>query len=106
MDISKLENELADTELKVSVIYELMSDALRPMFDCFKCKGILSVYAVESGGDIDKAGRLWMERCYDALQSICTAAEVLARDVINDFPSTYALKETREQPEDISVARL
>lgn len=106
MDISKLENELADTELKVSVIYELMSDALRPMFDCFKCKGILSVYAEETGGDIDKAARLWMERYYDALQSICTAAEVLARDVINDFPSTYALKETREQPEDISVARL
>ena len=43
MDISKLENELTDAELKVSAIYWLLSDALSPMFDCFNCEVILSV---------------------------------------------------------------
>ena len=45
----------------------LLEEVIDPMFDDYRCDGILEAYAKKNGGDLNKAARAWMEENYNAL---------------------------------------
>ena len=74
---------LRDAEYQVIHASTLLEDVVEPSFQCCRCDGILKDYARETGGDLDKAARNWMEDNYDrvyAVIQVCTFLVAEARD--------------------------
>lgn len=74
---ANLKAELFGAELNAVSAHGLLEHVLEPMIHCRTCKGILEEYAEETGGDLDKAAREWMEENFDALGSALYAVEQL-----------------------------
>ena len=77
IDPAGLKAELFGAELNAVSAHGLLEYVLEPMIRCRTCKGILEEYAEESGGDLDKAAREWMEENFDALGAALYATEQL-----------------------------
>ena len=79
----KAYNRLNNAEYQAIHASTLLEDVVEPSFQCCRCTGILENYARETGGDLDKAARNWMEENYDrvyaAIQA-CTFLVAEARD--------------------------
>lgn len=76
-------NMLRDAEYQVIHASTLLEDVVEPSFECCRCDGILADYARETGGDLDKAARNWMEENYDRVYAViqaCTFLVAEARD--------------------------
>ena len=76
-------NMLRDAEYQAIHASTLLEDVVEPSFQCCRCDGILKDYARETGGDLDKAARNWMEDNYDrvyAVIQVCTFLVAEARD--------------------------
>lgn len=61
----------------------LLDTVMEPMIHCTTCKGLLEEYAKETGGDLDKAAREWMEENIDVLYAAIRAAGQLLRDALD-----------------------
>lgn len=72
-----LKAELFGAELNAVSAHGLLEYVLEPMIHCRTCEGILEEYAKETGGDLDKAAREWMEENFDALGAALFAVEQL-----------------------------
>ena len=72
-----LKAELFGAELNAVSAHGLLEHVLEPMIHCRTCEGILEEYAEETGGDLDKAAREWMEENFDALGAALFAVEQL-----------------------------
>ena len=72
-----LKAELFGAELNAVSAHGLLEHVLEPMIHCRTCEGILEEYAKETGGDLDKAAREWMEENFDALGAALFAVEQL-----------------------------
>lgn len=76
-------NMLRNSEYQAIHASTLLEDVVEPSFECCRCDGILADYARETGGDLDKAARNWMEENYDrvyAVIQVCTFLVAEARD--------------------------
>ena len=72
-----LKAELFGAELNAVSAHGLLEHVLEPMLHCRTCEGILEEYAEETGGDLDKVAREWMEENFDALGAALFAVEQL-----------------------------
>ena len=72
-----LKAELFGAELNAVSAHGLLEHVLEPMIHGRTCEGILEEYAEETGGDLDKAAREWMEQNFDALGAALFAVEQL-----------------------------
>ena len=82
-----LKAELFGAELNAVSAHGLLEHVLEPMTHGRTCEGILEEYAEETGGDLDKAAREWMEENFDALGAALFAVEQLIYDLIDAFLS-------------------
>ena len=74
---SSVATDLSHAEMDTVSAFGLLEDVIYPMFHGYNCKGILEEYAKETGGDLDKAAREWMEENFDALGAALFAVEQL-----------------------------
>lgn len=88
--------ELGDAELDAVSAAGLHENVIEPMFHSCTCEGILEEYAQQTGGDLDKAAREWMEENFDALSSAVYACSHLishAADILVLLPVPKIEKE-------------
>lgn len=74
----------------------LLEEVIDPMFDDYRCDGILEVYAKKNGGDLNKAAREWMEKNYNALcTTIYAVNHMISRvsDTLQCLPQVQPVKE-------------
>lgn len=74
-ELRRMAEELA-TEI------DSIQDTIKRHMDA-DCKGLLEEYAKETGGDLDKAAREWMEENIDVLYAAIRAAGQLLRDALD-----------------------
>lgn len=74
---------LEQIEFQVCAAESLLDIVMEPMIHCTTCKGLLEEYAKETGGDLDKAAREWMEENIDVLYAAIRAAGQLLRDALD-----------------------
>lgn len=85
-------NMLRDAEYQVIHASTLLEDVVEPSFECCRCDGILADYARETGGDLDKAARAWMEENIDVLY----AAEYAAQQLLSEAMDTLQMLPRKE----------
>lgn len=88
---------LNQAELQINAAEALLDVIIEPMIHCTTCHGLLEEYAKETGGDLDKAARSWMEENVDMLYTAVRAADQLLRDAQDGIPS-ISLKEAKDSP--------
>lgn len=74
----------------------LLEEVIDPMFDDYRCNGILEAYAKKNGGDLNKAARAWMEENYNALcTTIYAVNHMISRvtDTLQGMPEVQPVKE-------------
>ena len=71
---------LRDAEYQAIHASTLLEDVVEPSFQCCRCDGILENYAQETGGDLDKAARNWMEENYDRVYAAIQACTFLVAE--------------------------
>ena len=64
---AKYRRDLDNAEYQVNAAHALLENIIEPMIHCTTCEGLLIEYAKQTGGDLDKAARAWMEENIDAL---------------------------------------
>ena len=74
-ELRRMAEELA-TEI------DSIQDTIKRHMDA-DCKGLLEEYVKETGGDLDKAAREWMEENIDVLYAAIRAAGQLLRDALD-----------------------
>ncbi len=74
-ELRRMAEELA-TEI------DSIQDTIKRHMDA-DCKGLLEEYAKETGGDLDKAAREWMEENIDVLYAAIRAAGQLLRNALD-----------------------
>ena len=60
---------------------------IEPMIHCTRCEGLLIEYAEQTGGDLNKAARAWMEENIDVLY----AAEYAAQQLLSEAMDTLQM---------------
>lgn len=73
-------NMLRNSKYQVIHASTLLEDVVEPSFQCCRCDGILENYAQETGGDLDKAARNWMEENYDRVYAAIQACTFLVAE--------------------------
>lgn len=87
--------ELDKAKFEVVAASGLLENIVDPAFHCCTCEGILDEYSRETGGDKDKAARLWMEENFDSLYSAQYAIGILideAADILQLLPGVAEKK--------------
>ena len=82
-----LKAELFGAELNAVSAHGLLEHVLEPMTHGRTCEGILEEYAEETGGDLDKAARNWMEENVNALYAAIRAVDMLLQDLLEEVDS-------------------
>lgn len=93
---NKLRHELENAETDSIAARGLLEDVIDPMFEDYRCAGILDVYAEKNDGDRNKAARAWMEENYDALYAAIYAVNLMVSrvsDTLQDMPQVQPVKE-------------
>ena len=91
-----LRHELEHAEFDSVAARGLLEDVIDPMFEDFRCDGILDVYAEKNDGDRNKAARAWMDENYDALYAAIYAVNLMVSrvsDTLQGMPQVQPVKE-------------
>ena len=86
---ASINTELLTAEQEVVAARVLLENVLDPVFHGCTCKGILDEYSKQTGGNKDKAARLWMEKYCDSIYAVQYAVGVLiseAADILQWLP--------------------
>lgn len=78
---------LEQIEYQACAAEGLIDNVVNPMFQCLSCKGLLEEYAKETGGDLDKAARNWMQENVNALYAAIRAVDMLLQDLLEEVDS-------------------
>lgn len=90
-------NMLRDAEYQVIHASTLLEDVVEPSFECCRCDGILADYARETGGDLDKAARNWMEENYDRVYAVIQACTFLVAEARGNLDIVCCAVEGNDQ---------
>lgn len=77
---AKYRRGLDNAEYQVNAAHALLENIIEPMIHCTRCEGLLIEYAEQTGGDLNKAARAWMEENIDVLY----AAEYAAQQLLSE----------------------
>ena len=72
---------------EVNAAHALLENIIEPMIHCTRCEGLLIEYAEQTGGDLNKAARAWMEENIDVLY----AAEYAAQQLLSEAMDTLQM---------------
>ena len=64
---AKYRRDLDNAEYQVNAAHALLENIIEPMIHCTTCEGLLIEYSAQTGGDLNKAARAWMEENIDVL---------------------------------------
>lgn len=89
---AKYRRGLDNAEYQVNAAHALLENIIEPMIHCTRCEGLLIEYAEQTGGDLNKAARAWMEENIDVLYAAEYAAQQLLSEasVVNPMPAARA----------------
>lgn len=79
---AKYRRGLDNAEYQVNAAHALLENIIEPMIHCTRCEGLLIEYAEQTGGDLNKAARAWMEENIDVLYAAEYAAQQLLSEAI------------------------
>ena len=94
---AKYRRGLDNAEYQVNAAHALLENIIEPMIHCTRCEGLLIEYAEQTGGDLNKAARAWMEENIDVLYAAEYAAQQLlseAMDTLQMLPRKPANKKS------------
>lgn len=89
---AKYRRDLDNAEYQVNAAHALLENIIEPMIHCTTCEGLLIEYAKQTGGDLDKAARAWMEENIGALY----ASEYAAQQLLSEAMDTLQMLPKKE----------
>ena len=89
---AKYRRGLDNAEYQVIAAHDLLENIIEPMIHCTTCEGLLREYAEQTGGDLNKAARAWMEENIDVLY----AAEYAAQQLLSEAMDTLQMLPKKE----------
>ena len=84
---AKYRRGLDNAEYQAIAAHALLENIIEPMIHCTTCEGLLIEYAEQTGGDLNKAARAWMEENIDVLY----AAEYAAQQLLSEAMDTLQM---------------
>ena len=89
---AKYRRDLDNAEYQVNAAHALLENIIEPMIHCTTCEGLLIEYSAQTGGDLNKAARAWMEENIDVLY----AAEYAAQQLLSEAMDTLQMLPIKE----------
>lgn len=89
---AKYQRDLDNAEYQVNAAHALLENIIEPMIHCTRCEGLLIEYSAQTGGDLNKAARAWMEENIDVLY----AAEYAAQQLLSEAMDTLQMLPKKE----------
>lgn len=89
---AKYQRDLDNAEYQVNAAHALLENIIEPMIHCTRCEGLLIEYSAQTGGDLNKAARAWMEENIDVLYT----AEYAAQQLLSEAMDTLQMLPKKE----------